>query len=423
MSRKDFIKGIVTGVLATLIIIAIAITARVVYCRQHNKNVKSNIGESVMDTISGTKVEAKDEKDYVLGNQRVAEKVMELEDTIDELFIEDVSNEKLEEGIYKGIMEALDDPYACYYTSEELKELQMSTQGVYYGIGARLMTSKTTSYPQIVGVFEGSPAEEAGLMANDYIYKVNGEDMFDVEVSEVASKIKGEEGTTVTLTIVREVNGETFDVEVERRALEVPTVEFKMLDEDVAYIQIEQFDTITVEQFTDALAEARGNNMKALVLDLRGNPGGSLASVVEIGNNMLPKGTIVYTEDKYGEREDYTSSGKHVIDVPMVVLVDGGSASASEILAGAIKDYKLGTIMGTTTYGKGIVQRVVTFKDGSAAKLTVSHYYTPNGNDIHKVGIEPDVEVEFDAKAYLENPDDDNQLEAAHQYLRDELDK
>ena len=160
--------------------------------------------------------------------------------------------------------------------------------------------------------------------------------------------------------------------------------------------------------------------MKGLILDLRGNPGGSLSAVVEIGKMLLPEGLIVYTEDKYGERNEYSCDGSKCIDIPMVVLVDGGSASASEILAGAIKDYNLGTLLGTTTYGKGIVQRLIALDDGSGIKLTVSHYYTPLGNDIHQVGITPDIELEFDADAYLEDKTD-NQLDRAVQVLEEQL--
>jgi carboxyl-terminal processing protease len=173
---------------------------------------------------------------------------------------------------------------------------------------------------------------------------------------------------------------------------------------------------VTINQFAEALAEARADNMESLIIDLRSNPGGSLKAAVEIGNMLLPAGNVVYTEDKYGNRTEYTSDGKHELDVPLVVLINKNSASASEILAGAIKDYKKGTLMGTTTFGKGIVQQLFSLSDGSAVKLTVSHYYTPNGNDIHKVGIKPDVEVKFDSEAYLKDGSD-NQLDAAIEYL------
>ena len=224
--------------------------------------------------------------------------------------------------------------------------------------------------------------------------------------------------TSVNLTIVRAGESDYLSIDVTRRKVNVPTVEFKMLNEDMAYIQISEFDDITVDQFAEALAMARGNNMKGLVLDLRSNPGGSLDAVVEIARMLLPEGLIVYTEDKYENRKEYTCDGTRQLEVPMTVLINGNSASASEILAGAIKDYGIGTLVGTTTYGKGIVQSVMPLTDGSAVKLTISSYFTPKGNNIHKKGIEPDVKCEFDGEAYYGNDDrPDNQLEKAKEVL------
>ena len=187
----------------------------------------------------------------------------------------------------------------------------------------------------------------------------------------------------------------------------------------MAYIRITEFDDVTVDQFTEAYAVCKGSDMKGLIIDLRSNPGGSMNAVCDIAEKILPEGLIVYTEDKYGQKMEYTCEGKTPIEVPLVVLVDGYSASASEILAGAVKDYEIGTIMGTTTYGKGIVQRVINLSDGSALKLTVSKYFTPNGNDIHGVGIEPDIEVTL-GEEYFNNPsiENDNQLQKAIELLK-----
>ena len=193
-----------------------------------------------------------------------------------------------------------------------------------------------------------------------------------------------------------------------------------MGDDGIAYIQIAEFDEVTSGQFEDYLEQARNDGMKGLVIDLRDNPGGSLSTVVEIANQILPKGLVVYTEDRDGNRKEYECDGKHEIEVPLVVLVNGNSASASEILAGAIKDYGVGTILGTTTFGKGIVQKIFSLSDGSALKLTISHYYTPKGNDIHGVGIEPDEELELDKEAYLEDGAD-NQLDRAKEILKDKI--
>jgi carboxyl-terminal processing protease len=230
--------------------------------------------------------------------------------------------------------------------------------------------------------------------------------------------IKGPENTEVVLTIIREGESDYLQVPVTRRKVETPTVSVEMLDDDMAYIQIEEFDDVTVDQFADALATARGSGMKGLILDLRGNPGGSLSAVVDIARMILPEGMIVYTEDKNSKRTEYTCDGTKELDVPLVVLVDMNSASAAEILSGAIQDYGIGTLVGTTTFGKGIVQQVIPFSDGSAVKLTISSYFTPNGRNIHGTGIEPDIVCEFDSESYYdaENPVD-NQLEKAKEVL------
>ena len=217
---------------------------------------------------------------------------------------------------------------------------------------------------------------------------------------------------------------EEIEVDVERSAVEVPTVNTKLLgeNENIGYLQITEFDDITPDQFTEGMAELRASNIEGLIIDLRSNPGGSLQAVCDIARQILPKGIIVYTVDKNGEREDYTCDGAHEIDIPVVVLVNQYSASASEILSGAIKDYKLGKLVGMTTFGKGIVQRVFDLNDGTAVKLTVSNYYTPNGNNIHGIGIEPDIEVEYDADAYAKDKTD-NQLDKAVEVMNDLLDK
>ncbi|MDE6212801.1 MAG: S41 family peptidase, partial [Lachnospiraceae bacterium] len=295
---------------------------------------------------------------------------------------------------------------------EEWDELMRETEGIYYGIGAYLMLDETTGAAKISGVIDNTPAQEAGLRADDLIYMVDGEMTMGLELSEIVARVKGEEGTTVHLTIYREGESDYLEIDVERRKIESPTVNYEMLENDIGYIQITEFDDVTTDQFTEALATIKGSGAKGLILDLRGNPGGSLNVVVDIAREILPKGLIVYTEDKYGERDEYNCDGRKELEIPLVVLVNGNSASASEILAGAIKDYGKGTLVGTATFGKGIVQRVLPLTDGTALKLTISAYYTPNGNNIHGVGIEPDIVCEFDSDAYYDD-DVDNQLERA----------
>lgn len=351
----------------------------------------------------------------------VLNKMQMLESTIDNYFyLHDVTDEEIQDGIYKGMLNALDDPYSEYYTAEELSALMEQTEGVYYGIGAYVSQDTVTGLPKISGVIEGAPASEVDLRANDLIYEVDGQSTAGLSLTEAVSLIKGPENTQVVLTVVREGETDYLELSVTRRKVETPTVTCEMMEDGMAYIQVTEFDEVSINQFADALATARGEGMKGMILDLRANPGGSLNAVVEMARMILPEGMIVYTEDKNGKRSEYTCEGDKELEVPLVVLIDMNSASAAEIMAGAIKDYKLGTLVGTTTFGKGIVQQIIPFRDGSAVKVTISAYYTPNGNNIHGLGIEPDVLCEFDGEAYYGSEDrPDNQLEKAKEVLGD----
>ena len=398
--NKSFWRGIAVGLAtgcAILLVVFGAVRIYQVY--------------SVYGKLTGSQTDTSD----TIANEHTTEKIGLLEDTIKQYFWQDVDSDTLEAGVYKGLLDSLDDPYSVYYTHDELVELQQQTEGVYYGIGAYIAQDTEMGYVRISKIIKNTPAEESGLQQDDYIYQVDGEDMQGKDSTYVVSKIKGEEGTKVTITVIREGESDPIDIEVERRKIESPTVEYQMFDNNMAYIQITEFDLVTTEQFEKAYTQAKADGMKGLILDLRSNPGGNLSTVCDIARMILPKGLIVYTEDKYGKREEYTCDGTNEIKVPLVVLTNGYSASASEILAGAIKDYGIGTLVGTTTYGKGIVQKVINLSDGSAVKLTVSTYYTPNGNNIHKIGIDPDVEVEFDAEQYQNGVD--NQLEKAKEIL------
>ncbi|WP_051226365.1 S41 family peptidase [Butyrivibrio sp. MC2013] len=358
-----------------------------------------------------------DEEEYIsIVNDEVNAKLQLLEDTIEDNYLDasEISASELENGIYTGMLDSLGDPYSVYYTEEQLTELMSDTEGIYYGIGAYISLDQDTGLPVISGIMEGTPAQEAGLMAGDICYKVDGIETDGMTLEEFVSKVKGEEHTIVTLTLYRQGESDFIEQEVERRKVETPTVSHEMKEGDIGYIKISEFDTVTTQQFADALEDLQDQGMRGLVLDLRSNPGGSLAAVCDIAKMILPKGVIVYTVDKDGKRIDYECNGKNELDVPMTVLVNGYSASASEILAGAIKDYNKGTLIGTTTYGKGIVQKVIPFSDGTAVKLTVSKYYTPSGVNIHGTGIEPDIELDYDIDAYKENGSD-NQLNRALQ--------
>lgn len=353
-------------------------------------------------------------------NEESMEKLEAIEEVIDEYYYkdEDIDTTAMIDGMYAGVVDALNDPYSVYYTAEEWNQLMQETEGIYYGIGAYLSIDPTTTLAKISGVIAGTPAEEAGLRENDIIYMVDGESVQGMELTEIVSRVKGEENTTVHLTIVREGETDYLEMDVTRAKIESPTVTYEMYDNGVGYIRITEFDDVTVNQFTTAMDSIKEADAKGLILDLRSNPGGSLTAVVDIARQMLPKGLIVYTEDKNGKREEYTCDGKQELQIPLVVLVNGNSASASEILSGAIKDYGIGTLIGTTTFGKGIVQRILPLTDGTALKLTISAYYTPNGNNIHGIGIEPDIACELDNEAYY-NDGIDNQLEKA----KEEMDK
>lgn len=412
MNKKDYWIGLLSGLLISVFIVCCVLCGKMFLtpADEYEQSSAQTSGHRA-ESISRLNPDAEG------FDEDVIEKINLLKTAIEYYYVEELDEDAMADGLYSGLMNSLGDPYAEYYTPDQWIAMQNSTEGIYYGIGAYMKKDTVTGYPQITGIIRETPAEEAGLLIDDYIYEVDGKDVFDMNLSDVTGMIKGPEGTTVSLTVIRPSTGEELDMTIERRKVETPTVEYEMLEGNIGYISIAEFDTVTVDQFAEALATVRGNNMEGLILDLRGNPGGSLNAVVEIARMLLPKGMIVYTEDKYGERNEYTCDGQRCIDVPMVVLVNGGSASASEILAGAVKDYGIGTLLGTTTYGKGIVQRLIALDDGSAIKLTVSHYYTPLGNDIHKVGVVPDEELEFDADAYAKDATD-NQLERALEMLQ-----
>lgn len=352
---------------------------------------------------------------------RTEQKLEQLKELIDEnyLYSDEIGENDLEEGIYSGYIDALGDPYSVYYNEEEAKELYESAKGEYSGIGVVFSQSLETRITTAVQVYKGSPAEEAGIKPGDILYKVNGVDVSVKDISDVVQDIRGVEGTTVEITVIRGDEAEEITKEVERRTIQVETVVSEMKEDQVGYIRITEFDTVTYEQFETALNELEEQGMKGLVVDLRANPGGNLLTVAQILDLLLPEGTIVYTEDKHGEKQILSSDEEHQFNKPIAVLADGNSASAAEIFAGAIQDYELGPIVGTTTYGKGIVQQIIDLDDGSCVKLTIAEYFTPDGRNIHGKGIEPDVEVEYEYDE--KNPDRDNQLEAALKEVQNKL--
>ena len=346
------------------------------------------------------------------------EKLSVLKGLIDENYIGDVDEEALEEGIYKGYIQGLEDPYSVYYNEEETKDLYETTEGEYSGIGAVLSQDLESGVITLVQIYEDSPAAKAGLKDNDILTKVGDIEVTGMDLSEVVTYIKGEKGTDVDLTVLRGEDAEEITVTATRDTVEAQTVKYEMLEGQTGYLSVSEFDSVTYAQYEEALNELTAQGMTGLIVDLRNNPGGNLNTVCEMLDLVLPKGTIVYTEDKDGKRETATSDDEHQINVPMVVLVNGNSASASEIYAGAIQDYGIGKIVGTQTYGKGVVQQIFDLGDGTSVKLTIAEYFTPNGRNIDGEGITPDVEVEYEADE--NNPEADNQLEKALEVMKEE---
>ncbi|MDO4453975.1 MAG: S41 family peptidase [Eubacteriales bacterium] len=370
--------------------------------------------------IPGSASDNTDEEAAV--TQEHVNKLAELEMMIDAYNLEEADKKKMTDYMYKGLIAGLEDPYAAYYTEEELSSVQQSLEGSYKGIGVLMTQNYETNEIKVLRCYEGAPAENSGLMPDDILLKINGQDTAEMSLNEVVSIIQQGEEDMISLTVAREGEKEPLTFSMEREKVEVPTVNAQMLEDEIGYIQITEFDSVTVSQFGNALEELEEEGMEKLIVDVRNNPGGMLTSVCDILDQMLPEGLMVYTEDKEGNRSEYSSDEEHQFTKPLAVLVNENSASASEIFAGAIQDYGLGTIVGTTTYGKGIVQTTYSLEDGSALKLTTAKYYTPDGNDIHEKGITPDVAVE--AAESVQTPgatekETDIQLEKAIEILNE----
>lgn len=331
------------------------------------------------------------------GTMATVQKVRKIEGTIDKYYKGKIDQTQLQDYTYKGLIAGLGDPYSDYYSKKDFKELQQSTNGVYSGVGIYMTQNNTTGLITVVKTIKGSPADGSGLKKGDILTKVNQTSVSKNDsLNDIVQKIKGEEGTKVKLTFLRKTDSKTYTFT--RKAIESPTVETKMLKNKIGYLSISEFDEVTVKQFESGLAKLKKQGATSLIIDLRDNPGGLLQAVVKIADDILPKGRIVYTQDKYGNQKIYNSTNKKQLDMPLCLLVNGNSASASEILSGAIKDRKAGTLVGEKTFGKGIVQGFFSLGDGSYAKLTYATYYTPAGHNIHKKGIQPNVKIKDNEK-------------------------
>ena len=398
--RSGFLPGLLVGFLAAVIVVGIF------FALFGNSSGGSGLSLSSASSggSGGNAVDA-----------QAVNKLKLLEQYIDYYYYksDEVSKEDMQNGMFKGLVDSLGDVYSCYFTPQEYQSLQQQTEGVYFGIGAYVSKDVESGACVISGVIKDTPAEAAGLMEGDVIYSVEGKEMNGLELEEVVSYIKGDEGTKVHITIYR--NGEPIEMELTRARVTSPTVDSEMKENGIGYLQITEFDDVTTAQFEENFASLKEQGMKGLIIDLRSNPGGNVTTVCEIAEKLLPEGLVFYMEDKNGKRTEYPCKGAD-FDLPLVVLVNEYSASAAEILSGAIKDAGIGKLVGKKTFGKGIVQTVAPLDDGSAIKLTIANYYTRNGNDIHLKGIEPDIEVDMDADAYLENKID-TQLEKAIEVL------
>lgn len=401
-NKKSFFKGALTGALAVLLIMSM------VSCgvnlpgtsKTSKKSSSTSNSEELLDDSTKTKLEL-------------------LEQLVDESYSGDIDMDDLQEGLYRGYIDGLGDKYSVYYDEDETKALMQSTSGEFGGIGALFSQDKDTKVITFLKVYEGSGAEEAGFKVDDILYKVDGKDISGEDLSEVVSKIRGDEGTMVELTVLRGDDGEEYTATVTRKIVQTDTVYHEMKEDKIGYIQVTEFDDVTTDQYKEALEDLENQGMKGLVVDLRNNPGGNVDTVTDMLDLMLPEGTTLSIKDKQGKESVYESDDEHQFTKPLVVLVNENSASASEIFSGAIQTFGTGEVVGTTTYGKGVVQQIFDLKDGTSVKLTIAEYLIAGQFGINGKGVTPDVEVQYEKDA--QNPDRDNQLEKALEEVKNKL--
>lgn len=350
-------------------------------------------------------------------------KAIGLESYVENNFLKEVDEKKLQEGQLKGMFQALEDPYSVYMTEDEFKDFMEHTKGIYGGIGV-IVSPGDDNLITVVSPIEGTPGEKAGLKTGDKIIKVNGQEFTADNMDKAVKLMKGEPKTKVNLTVLRkdkDGKNDYIDMDIVREEIRLITVKSDVVEDNIGYMKITSFDDLTYEDFKKNLNSLMKKNVSGLIVDLRNNPGGLLDVCVDIADEFLGEGVIVYTETRNGERT-YEKSNKNHIDIPLVVLVNEGSASASEIFAGAIKDRNRGVLIGNKTFGKGIVQRIKQLSDGSGFKLTVSEYFTPNGTNIHGIGIEPDIVVDLPENVKeigIENLSQDVQLQTAIKKMKE----
>ncbi len=352
------------------------------------------------------------------------QKIDEIFKILDTYYVGEYDKEDLKQNMFQGLVYGVGDPYTSYMDKDTFEKYMTSIDGNYSGIGITVTNDTETNSIVIISLFEGYPGQKAGLLPGDRIVKVNGKDVSGEIMDEAISIIKGEPDTHVSISVFRPSDNTTKDYDLVRENISVPTVSHKMLENDIGYLRITQFDKVTLDQFKQAYADLQNSNMKGLIIDLRNNPGGLLNVVCSITDMLVPKSVITYTEDKNGKRENY-NSGDDRIEIPLLLLVNGGSASASEVMSGAVQDLGVGELVGTKTFGKGLVQNIFECKDGSAVKVTIAKYYTPRGVCIHGIGIEPDYVVEMSDELSVKisslTMDEDVQLKKAFDIMSEKI--
>lgn len=398
-------KGLLTGIIATFSAMVLIVLSVADVCLKKgylhigiNGDVYIQSDAVTDESGIGSEVEAK---------------LNAIDSVLDSFYFEEVDDEKAKDSIYKAYLSSYCDKYTVYYTADEYKKLTETTNGTFSGIGAVCQISSEGGI-LLVDVYESGAGYKAGLRSGDRIIQVDGTDVTDMDLSSAVALVKGEKGTQVGLKIVRD--GATSDYTVVRDEIEVQTVNYAITEDNIGYISVSQFENVTAKQFKAAIEDLKSEGAKGIIIDIRNNPGGLLTTVISMLKDILPNGLIVYTEDKDGNRKEYSDNDNEELDMPLAVLVNGNSASASEIFAGAIQDYGKGVIVGTQTFGKGIVQTVKPLTDGSAIKFTIAKYFTPKGQDIHGKGVTPDVVVEYDKDA-----DEDTQISAALESVRAQI--
>ena len=399
----DFLRGVIMGAAGCILVLLSALTIA-------QYPGKINVAAGLKWDENGMSKEAVEIKD----------KAEILSSYINRFYLNDIDYGKMGDIIYKAMVSGLDDKYAAYYTKDEYKDISEKTKGEFCGIGAYISQGKNDNYLKVAGVVKGGPAQKAGIKKGDIIVEVDGENIKGKDSSYAISKMKGKKGTNVSISVMRKGNKKPITFNIKREVIHDNTVSYKMLDNNIGYISVSAFETVTKKQFKSAVDCLEKKNEKGLIIDLRDNGGGLLDTALDMLDQILPKKLVVYTKDKNGVAEEYYTKDDKEIKIPIVILVNGNSASASEVFCGALRDYGKAKLLGTKTFGKGIVQSSFAFRDGTGLKFTTSKYYTPKGINIHGTGFEPDIKVKSNGKMTALKESGykvDNQINAALDYL------